>query len=95
MCLYGPSRRPLRGDAYTSEESSQSTTARFGNCHTTWLEVDKKKTAERQYGQDNTLLIGYLSAVLNLQSPLFYRSDWGLPTQDEMTSGLQTMMDAD
>jgi hypothetical protein len=48
-----------------------------------------KKTAEGQQEQDETLLMEYLPVMA-----MFSRSDWGLPTQDEMTSGLQTMMES-
>jgi hypothetical protein len=47
-----------------------------------------KKTAEGQHEQDKTLLLEYLPAMT-----MYSRSGWGLPTQDEMTSGLQIMME--
>jgi hypothetical protein len=47
-----------------------------------------KKNAERQHDQDKTLLMEYLPVMA-----MFSREDWGLPTHDEMTSGLQTMIE--
>jgi hypothetical protein len=61
--------------------------AKFGNDHTDqkWT----KKTAEGQHDQDKTLLMEYLPVMA-----MFSRDNWGLPTQDEMTSGLQTMIES-
>lgn len=47
-----------------------------------------KKTVEGQHDQDKTLLMEYLPVMA-----MYSRSGWGLATQDEMTSGLQTMME--
>jgi hypothetical protein len=47
-----------------------------------------KKTVEGQHDQDKTLLMEYLPVMA-----MYSRSGWGLPTQDEMTPGLQTMME--
>jgi hypothetical protein len=60
--------------------------AEFGNQDTNqqWT----KKNAEGQHDQDKTLLMEYLPVMA-----MFSREDWGLPTQDEMTSGLQTMIE--
>jgi hypothetical protein len=60
--------------------------AEFGNQDTNqqWT----KKNAEGQHDQDKTLLMEYLPVMA-----MFSREDWGLPTHDEMTSGLQTMIE--
>jgi hypothetical protein len=76
--------------AFAADPSAKPTAvydAESGNHHTNqeWT----KKTAEGHHDQDKTLLMEYLPVMA-----MFSRHNWGLPTQDEMTSGLQTMIES-